>query len=312
VEEETVEVRDTFTIAGEITTKRGERRVKIDLDTQAQVDLVSISFVEKFGLELSTKSLVPVVGIQEAAVSTYGVYQVPLLLKDHFGNQRKETRDCIAIKRKRSESVLLLGTPGLEHFRIGLESHPKDWWLQQDEIRVVQQTAESFLRNRGKISYCYAIFSAAEPFNPVGQEDQWEPRGMDEGEKPPLDLSQMHPRLKGLEEFFVKARAKELPPRRKADHAIELEKGTSPPFLPLRPLSSEELKVLKEWIEESLKLGRIAPSKSPAGAPILFAPKKDGTLRLCVDYRCQIRQRRKLPPVATYCHLLPRGLAISF
>jgi hypothetical protein len=61
--------------------------------------------------------------------------------------------------------------------------------------------------------------------------------------------------LKGLEEFFIKARAKELLLRRKVDHVIDLEKGTLPPFLLLYLLLLEELKVLKGWLEESLKLG---------------------------------------------------------
>jgi len=56
----------------------------------------------------------------------------------------------------------------------------------------------------------------------------------------------MYLRLKGTEIFFIKARAKELPPRRKADYIIELEKETLPPFLPLCLLLAEELKVLRE------------------------------------------------------------------
>jgi hypothetical protein len=42
--------------------------------------------------------------------------------------------------------------------------------------------------------------------------------------------------------------------------------------------------VLREYIVEAKRLGWIRDSTSPAGAPILFVPKKDGTLRLCVDY----------------------------
>ena len=40
----------------------------------------------------------------------------------------------------------------------------------------------------------------------------------------------------------------------------------------------------KEQIEQFLASGRIAPSSSPYGAPILFAKKKDGGLRMCIDY----------------------------
>jgi hypothetical protein len=50
-------------------------------------------------------------------------------------------------------------------------------------------------------------------------------------------------------------------------------------------LSENELKVLKEFIEDNLERGFIWESTSLAGAPVLFAPKKDGKLRMCIDYR---------------------------
>ena len=51
------------------------------------------------------------------------------------------------------------------------------------------------------------------------------------------------------------------------------------------PTSEEELKVLKEYIEENLKKRFIRPSESPAGYPVLFQKKKDGTLQNYVDYK---------------------------
>jgi len=45
------------------------------------------------------------------------------------------------------------------------------------------------------------------------------------------------------------------------------------------------LKALHEYIKENLGKGFIHQSESPAGAPILFVKKKDGSLHLCVDYR---------------------------
>ena len=60
--------------------------------------------------------------------------------------------------------------------------------------------------------------------------------------------------------------------------------------------------MLQEYIDLNLKLGRIRPSKSPAGAPILFVPKKDGGLRLCVDYRglnrVSVKNRYPLPLIS--------------
>ena len=47
-----------------------------------------------------------------------------------------------------------------------------------------------------------------------------------------------------------------------------------------------ELETLKAYIETNLANGFIRPSKSPAGTPILFDRKSDGSLHLCVDYQC--------------------------
>jgi hypothetical protein len=50
-------------------------------------------------------------------------------------------------------------------------------------------------------------------------------------------------------------------------------------------MSTPELKELQLQLEELLKKGYICPSVSPWGAPVLFVKKKDGTLRLCIDFR---------------------------
>ena len=50
-------------------------------------------------------------------------------------------------------------------------------------------------------------------------------------------------------------------------------------------LAPAELKELKEQLQELLDKGFIRPSTSPWGAPVLFVKKKDGTLRLCIDYK---------------------------
>jgi hypothetical protein len=76
-----------------------------------------------------------------------------------------------------------------------------------------------------------------------------------------------------------------LPPSRDVDHRIELTPGAVPPSRPTIRLSASELAELKKQLEELLRAGFISPSKSPFGAPILFVKKKDGSMRMCVDYR---------------------------
>ena len=85
---------------------------------------------------------------------------------------------------------------------------------------------------------------------------------------------------------FSEAKALVLPERTKLnEHAINLEDGKQPPYGPIYSLGPVKLETLKTYIETHLKTGFIQPSKSPAGAPILFDKKPDGSLRLCVDYR---------------------------
>ena len=86
-------------------------------------------------------------------------------------------------------------------------------------------------------------------------------------------------------DVFSKSEADSLPPHRPYDHAIELEPGTTPPHGPIYRLSETELETLRAYLDENLAKGFIRSSTSPAGAPILFVKKKDGSLRLCVDYR---------------------------
>ncbi len=72
-----------------------------------------------------------------------------------------------------------------------------------------------------------------------------------------------------------------------------------------------ELETLKAYIENNLASGYIRPSKSPAGAPILFDKKPDGSLRLCVDYRglnnLTIKNRYPLPLVGELLDRLGRA-----
>jgi hypothetical protein len=76
-----------------------------------------------------------------------------------------------------------------------------------------------------------------------------------------------------------------MPPDRDVEFVIELQSGTAP--ISKRPyrMPPKELAELKNQLQELLDNGYIRPSSSPWGCPMLFVKKKDGSLRLCVDYR---------------------------
>jgi hypothetical protein len=76
-----------------------------------------------------------------------------------------------------------------------------------------------------------------------------------------------------------------MPPDREVEFVIDLLPRTAP--ISKRPyrMSVEELKELKKQLTELHEAGYICPSSSPWGAPVLFVQKKDGSQRMCVDYR---------------------------
>lgn len=76
-----------------------------------------------------------------------------------------------------------------------------------------------------------------------------------------------------------------LPPDRGMPFNIETIPGATPVNRPIYRLSPTELDELRRTLDDLLAKGFIRPSSSPWGAPVLFAPKKDGGLRFCIDYR---------------------------
>jgi hypothetical protein len=93
----------------------------------------------------------------------------------------------------------------------------------------------------------------------------------------------------------------DLPLRRRVDHVIEVMSRVAPPTKAPYRMSHEELKELKIQLKELFTKRYIKPSKSPYGAPALFVHKKDGTLKMCVDYRAlnkvTVKKRYPLPRI---------------
>ena len=76
-----------------------------------------------------------------------------------------------------------------------------------------------------------------------------------------------------------------LPPEREVEFGIDLLPGTAPISKAPYRMAPVELSELKVQLEELLAKGFVRPSVSPCGTPVLFVKKKDGSLRLCIDYR---------------------------
>jgi hypothetical protein len=106
-----------------------------------------------------------------------------------------------------------------------------------------------------------------------------------------------------------------MPPDRDVEFVIELQPGTAP--ISKRPyrMPPKELAELKTQLQELLDKGYIRPSSSPWGCPTLFVKKKDGSLRLCVDYRplnaVTIKNKYPLPRINVLFDQLVRAKVFS-
>ncbi|KAH9705011.1 Endonuclease [Citrus sinensis] len=92
-----------------------------------------------------------------------------------------------------------------------------------------------------------------------------------------------------------------MPPHREIEFSIDLVPGTAPISIAPYRMAPAELKELKIQLQELVDKEFIRPSVSPWGAPVLFVKKKDGTLRLCIDYRqlnkVTVRNKYPLPRI---------------
>ncbi|GJR97286.1 putative reverse transcriptase domain-containing protein [Tanacetum coccineum] len=99
-----------------------------------------------------------------------------------------------------------------------------------------------------------------------------------------------------------------LPPTRQVEFQIDLVPGAAPVARAPYRLAPSEMKELSEQLKELSDKGFIRPSSSPWGAPVLFVKKKDGSFRMCIDYRelnkLTVKNHYPLPRIDDLFHQL--------
>jgi hypothetical protein len=91
--------------------------------------------------------------------------------------------------------------------------------------------------------------------------------------------------LQGYKDIFPEDPPSGLPPKRSVELKIDLVPGSEPVKIPIYKLSTEEITEVKKQVDDLLMKGFIQPSTSSWGSSIIFVAKKDGGLRMCIDYR---------------------------
>ena len=267
------------------------------------MDFVSASFVQSLNLHPCTKpkhnhSIPSVEGVGGLSVPTHGVYHLKIDLVDRWGCSISFTRPFVAIQRSLRDSPVLLGRPILKDLSIIVDNEADTWEFKRKARVEVVRAAEfqKDLRPRARVLEVHTVF------RPLAEKEEDDDPFEDPDQDPP-DLTSIPPSLgRQFRDVFDSRNARQMPPHRETDHAIVLKPGQEPPYRRTYRLSPSEEQALNAFITDALDKGIIRESTSPAGAPILFVPKKDGTLRLCVDYRglndITVKNRYPLPLIS--------------
>jgi len=164
--------------------------------------------------------------------------------------------------------------------------------LQQLDDRVPEQSLEGEPSNRVRQGQEIAALGKRQEEN--GTNDTEPMQQID-----PTRIGHVPKEYHTYEKLFQGKLDSGLPEHSQWDHEIPLKEGTQPKLHKVYALNPREREELKQYVDENLKKGYIRPSASPAGYPILFVPKKNGKLRMCVDYRqlnsITIKNRYPLP-----------------
>lgn len=171
------------------------------------------------------------------------------------------------------KSDIILGLPWLRKNNPHIDwktmtiTLPKPRYSDQGELRFAVPTVKSLQRMKPtdvEVVCCYRL-------------------GRELEDKPTLVIP---PEYKEFTELFEEEMPEEsLPPYGPQDHEIVLKPGTHPKKFGIYPLNQKQRDALHDYIKDCLAKGWIRESKSPAGYPVFYVPKPDGSLRLCVDFR---------------------------
>ena len=268
-----------------------KEEVQIVFDPGAWVSIIDQRLAVKLGLPAVNSDLPTLLWIKRQRVPSYGAYDVRIKIADDRGVERTVTTRLYGVDRE---------GPGIiwgnyTHNQLGIQCDlgTQQWWFNCAEPADIELiTPEEMDQEEQRPAFLGIIrFDLPDEVSRANGIPMWTVHIAQEGGLPTA--------LKEYKDVFEEEGASSLPRHQASDHAIQLQEGKEPPYGPLYPLSARELEVLREYLENALATGRIRHSTSPAGAPILFVPKPNGKLRLCVDYRglnaLTIKDRCPLP-----------------
>jgi hypothetical protein len=263
--------------------------VEVLIDGGSQLNLISALLVKELDLTVKPLPQMLAEGVNGSELPIYGTTDTDVTITDSRGH--KETHKVCFVVTDLKRYKMYLGLPWIDQYdprlsyrsrRMLFKGRKHKDFPKREKVSI--EDAEEFdhtMRSPSSDVYVCSV-------NSVGQVV---PKMVQNGQIPEVYREYAH---LGSEDG-----ARALPDHGEQDLAIDITPGATPPYQPLYGLSATELEILRKYLADYLQRGWIRRSRSPAGAPILFAKKKDGSLRLCVDYRglnkITVKNRHPLP-----------------
>ena len=257
-----------------VEVKNAHHVVTALIDNGSELNLISQRCVKELDLPPpSESSHLGLKTINGQPMQTYGVHYLTIEVVDTLGRTRYFQEEFMATDAGSEELVLGMpflqcANPDIDHAQGTFRWRVYDAQAALETVQRVEVVEpEIWIDDVLKGTDAYLMHAKA-------VDDQLP------------STPQIPPEYADFADVFSDTSPYTLPEHGTHDHAIDLiDESKPPPYGPIYNLSDTELAVLREYIDLHLKTGFIRPSKSPSGAPILFAKKPDGSLRLCVDYR---------------------------
>ena len=282
---------------------------RILLDTGAAANCISESFCKMMKIRIQ-----PIDGFQAEVTTADGrASQVKGVVVIDFALQTYKTKlrflvipmaaDCDAILGEpwhaATKAVYAYGPAGLETVRlykgrtmrkiVQHSQEPMDW-ENPAQVKSIQLSHLQFAKAAKKTGEWFVAFvkpakeqaggETAKQADPPNPEETLANDG-----QALVDSKALEALLAKYDDIFQPL-PKKLPPFRDiTGHTIPLQPGAIPPYRAPYRLSPLEHREVKLQITDLLEHQAIQPSRSPYGSPVLFVQKKDGSLRMCVDYR---------------------------
>lgn len=283
----------------ETLTRRGAVESHVSLaDTGAMPNTVNYEYAEAQGFKrVDWPCPKHFEYVNETLAPTRGVYAIRLRATDGRGQTRLHKQLFIGTDSR--DYNIVLGMPALEDMGVVLDPRTKRWWYAHRAQYFEWVTPDRFEKTlrSGKVLGDHAFAVQVTPAGTVR-----EPEAMPLAKVASIVKKAVQEQWARLKQTFKGVFQPPEEPKPCDGVAHEIETTADPPHGPIYNLSSTELVALSDYIHMALERGWISHSTSPAGAPILFVPKKDGTLRLCVDYRglnkVTVKNRLALPLIS--------------